>query len=108
MKKVFNFTTNKNPEPELKTLDEYLKECPVWVVEKAVPFLKELLGKEGAEETKRMWKEDPEFWWAGFHHGWGTSVRNRLRKDVCKDNELPSGNWDDYYIQLVELACEVR
>ncbi len=40
-----------------------------------------------------------------LHHGWGTGVRNLLRR-AAPDNELPSGNWDDYYAQVIEHAVE--
>jgi hypothetical protein len=33
-------------------------------------------------------------------------IRNLLRKNVCLDDDLPSGNWDDYYIRLIEKAVE--
>lgn len=29
-------------------------------------------------------------------------------RNVCLDNVLPSGNWDDCYVQTIELACELR
>lgn len=48
---------------------------------------------------------DPDKWWAGYHFGWGMSVRNYLRQQGgIKDKQLPSGNWDDYYIECIEEA----
>lgn len=47
--------------------------------------------------------EDPESWAVEYHFGWGMAVRNLLR-DVYADVELPTGNWDDYYIPAVEAA----
>jgi hypothetical protein len=61
-------------------------------------------------------KSDTSQWWAGYHHGWGTAIRNLLREEGITDDKLPffkygypseeqpSGNWDDYYIAIVEVA----
>jgi hypothetical protein len=35
-------------------------------------------------------------------------VRNALRKYGLKDDLLPEGNWDDYYVPVVEVAVGVR
>lgn len=42
-----------------------------------------------------------------FHFHGGMAVRNLLRK-VIRDDELPSGNWDDYYVQALEAAAGKR
>ncbi len=97
-----------NIKEETKTHDQYLKELPVWIIEKSIPVLKIWLGTRIIFQIRGDAESDPELWWADKHHGWGTAVRNHLREEVCLDTELPSGNWDDYYIQLVELACEIR
>lgn len=47
--------------------------------------------------------------WIGMHHfGWGMALRNALRTGGFKDAEVPSGNLDDYYIQIVEFALCYR
>lgn len=51
--------------------------------------------------------KDPEDWMVEHHHFAGTALRNALRKFV-KDNELPTGNWDDYYVMATEAACGLR
>lgn len=89
-------------------LDEKLKELPIWIIEKSVPLLKEFVGDRVAIEIKELYSKDSDEWWAGYHHGWGTAIRNYLRQNVCHDRELPTENWDDVYIQLVELALELR
>lgn len=38
-----------------------------------------------------------------FHHAEGMGVRNLLRK-VIADDELPSGNWDDFYVAALLRA----
>lgn len=88
-----------------EVLDDFILDCPVWVIEKGVAALREILDPN---EIKELHKADPKKWWALGHHGWGTRIRNYLRGKVCLDDELPSKNWDDYYVQLVEIACGVR
>lgn len=89
-------------------MDEYLKECPDWIVEKGVLYLTNLFNHDLKEDVVRLHKRDPETWWASSHFTWGMQIRNLLRDNVCLDNKLPSGNWDDYYIQIVEIVCGVR
>jgi hypothetical protein len=89
-------------------MDKYLQECPNWVIEKSISYLDGLLTKDTKEDVARLHKENPDTWWASFHFGWGMRIRNLLRDNVCLDDKLPSGNWDDYYIQLVEIACGIR
>lgn len=89
-------------------MNKSLEECPSWIIASAVKYLKETIPEETVEEIRGMWDKDNSTWWAMIHHGWGTSVRNLLRDNVCTDAKLPSGNWDDYYIQMVEVACGLR
>lgn len=39
-----------------------------------------------------------------FHFGTGMAIRNSLRKHVARDDKVPSGNWDDHYVAVVEDA----
>lgn len=89
-------------------LNECLKELPVWIRKSSVLHLSTLMDDDDINLIKQAHKDDPKTWWAMYHHGWGTNVRNFLRNSVCGDNELPSRNWDDYYIQLVEIALGLR
>jgi hypothetical protein len=91
-----------------KTLDDFIVKCPEWIVHKSVEALKTILTDEILRNTRKLHTADPEKWWALYHHGWGTGIRNFLRDKVCLDDQLPSGNWDDYYIQLWEMACGLR
>ena len=51
-----------------------------------------------------------DFW---FHHGFGTAIRNELRR-VMRDEELPPityhgeamYNWDDYYRGVLDEMIE--
>lgn len=49
-------------------------------------------------------KEDPEKWLAKIHLHLGMRIRNELRENVCLDDELISGNWDDYYGEYLDKA----
>lgn len=75
---------------------------------KSVEFLKKHLSQKVVEEIKQLYKNDKQTWWASEHFGYGMYIRNQLRSNVCPDNELPSGNWDDYYVPLMEATCGLR
>ena len=85
-----------------------LNECPVWIIEKSVSYLKSIFTESLINDIIRLYKVNPDSWWAEHHFDWGMRVRNALRDGVCSDSILPSGNWDDYYVQMIELACELR
>jgi len=42
----------------------------------------------------------------GLHLTWGMAVRNILR-EIYEDSSVPTGNWDDYYIEVIELAADL-
>lgn len=91
-----------------KVLTDFIAQCPPEIIDKGVAYLKSLISEKDKADIRKMAADDPAEWWALYHHGWGTAIRNKLRHHVCLDKELPSGNWDDYYIQMVEIACGVR
>ena len=91
---------SKHHDYELSRLD-------IDTVEKSIHELRELITIADATKIREEYKKDPNTWWAAYHHGWGTAIRNHLRDKVCLDDQLPSGNWDDYYIRLVEKACGI-
>lgn len=43
-----------------------------------------------------------------YHVTQGRGVREALREAGYPDAELPTGSWDDYYIQLVEIVAGLR
>jgi hypothetical protein len=73
-----------------------------------------ILGKYISAESYEMVVEDyqkwGERWWleANIHFHWGRAVRNLLRQQGIPDNQLPSGNWDDYYLPLIEVMAGCR
>lgn len=84
------------------------EELPEDIREKGITFLSSLLSDEDKKYIREDFEKDSDTWWAISHFNWGMRIRNRLRDNVCLDNKLPSGNWDDYYVILVEKACGLR
>jgi hypothetical protein len=94
-----------------KTDEEYLLELPEEIKIKSIKFLQEKLLPEWKDEIIAAYYQNPNEWIYSFYGGhlrWGMGCRNALRDNICLDDKLPSGNWDDYYIQLVEIAAGVR
>jgi hypothetical protein len=83
-----------------------LYELDPLIVKESVKVLSEL--HPMMEETRELYKEDPVHWISLYHFTTGMAIRNLLRDKVCRDSKLPSGNWDDYYVQLVEIAAGCR
>lgn len=74
---------------------------------RAAKHLREALDPVSMKAWKERAQADPEDWMIEDHHFAGTAFRNLLRKEI-KDNELPSGNWDDYYVMAIEAAAGIR
>lgn len=55
--------------------------------------------------NKKPRMSDPFYIPHVFHMQEGMGVRNLLR-DIVKDDELPSGNWDDAYVPCLEEAVQ--
>jgi hypothetical protein len=87
---------------------ENFEKLPKEISNKAIEFLKTLLSDEDKNLITESFKDDPDTWWAEQHFHWGMYIRNRLRDGVCTDEKLPSLNWDDYYVILVEKACGLK
>ena len=80
---------------------DFLKEC------------KDLIDRDFSEELKMEIRSQIDekglINWALPHHfGWGMGVRNKFRSHNLLDHSLPSGNWDDYYVIVVEYALGYR
>ena len=88
--------------------DKSISELTEEIKEKAVRALRIVFSEVVISEIRKAYEEDPDTWWAAEHFSWGMSVRNFLRGNVCSDDKLPSGNWDDYYIPIVEMVCGIR
>ena len=85
-----------------------ISELPDGIKERAVQALKLIFSEVVILEIRKAHEEDSDAWWAANHFSWGMNVRNFLREQVCLDEDLPSGNWDDYYVPIVEIACGIR
>lgn len=88
--------------------DKTFKELSQNIVEKSIQHLQGFLSEETKKEIRLAYKADPDTWWSLSHFGWGMFIRNSLRDNVCLDDKLPSQNWDDYYVRLVEIACGLK
>jgi hypothetical protein len=86
-----------------EVFDGFIEECPAQIIKDSLVALDRIIDQVTRVRIKEEYKKDPKTWWALYHHGWGTAIRNALRDMVCLDKELPSGNWDDYYIQIIEI-----
>lgn len=96
---------------------------PIELQERAVAVLRGWLDEYkhlgAAALIRAAFDRDPETWWAHdlepnpkttsipnpFHFRQGMAARNALREAGLLDAQLPSGNWDDYYIPLLEVAA---
>lgn len=74
----------------------------------SVRILREELSEEDLEKVRIAHATDPLGWIGLEHMFWGMGVRNLLRRRGLRDDVLPSGNWDDYYIQAIEAAAGLR
>lgn len=83
-------------------------ELPKEIKDKAKIVINSILTVETKKRIIEEYKNDQIFWVVPYHSGWGRSLRNFLREEVCTDDKLPSGNWDDYYAQCVEYALDLR
>ncbi|HLG37780.1 MAG TPA: hypothetical protein VI338_06560 [Nitrososphaera sp.] len=83
--------------------DDEDNEIPQWIILKAVDAILNEIPFQQFVDLRHRIAESPN-WYVEHHFTWGMAVRNRLRETVCPDNELPSGNWDDIYVHVVEEA----
>ena len=76
------------------------EECMV----EAINYLREQFPLEVKKQVYDMYIEDPKDWYVEHHFFWGMHIRNELRNHGLKDEFLPTGNWDDYYVEAIEKA----
>lgn len=107
-----------NDEEFQKLHDERWRELPVEIKERAKQIILAYYEPSAIEQARNMHKADPVHWMAPYHFNFGMGVRNLLRSgslgekqtgiDGISDSELPSKNWDDYYVAALEYAAGVR
>lgn len=96
-KELYDFHTKK------------LAELPGDIIEQAVHVVLSVLDETTKNAIKKVAKSNPYAWAIGYHFYWGMWMRNQFRADAgITDDQLPSGNWDDYYVPIVELALGLR
>lgn len=89
-------------------LEQKLMEIPKDVLEGTVQLLKKSVPEKLKNLLKEIYKKDPDNWMIPYHFGFGMSIRNVIREGGFPDKKLPDGNWDDYYVQVLEIAIGVR
>jgi hypothetical protein len=94
----------------LDYFNQKLNEIPKDVLSKAVEFLKFSITEEDKDLIReKIDREGLVEWCYNIHHNWGMNIRNALRSEAgLSDSLLPDKNWDDYYIQCVEIAVGKR
>ncbi|HEY0006207.1 MAG TPA: hypothetical protein VGB17_15615 [Pyrinomonadaceae bacterium] len=100
-----------------------LAEMPPDVLKRAIAFIRSELPEEVKEDIRRLHAEYGEDWIGEMsvlelpggkgriprgHFEWGMRVRNALRNHGLSDDLLLNLNWDDYYVQVVEIAVGLR
>lgn len=92
--------------------ERYFKEIPKDILHKAVEVFQNDL-KEGEKKFLVNLYNSTEshrkaLWFVDYHFYEGMGIRNLFRENGLLDDMLPSGNWDDYYVQVMECSIGVR
>lgn len=87
-----------------------LAEIPKDVLEKAIEYLNQHLSEDDKEFLINEYNKNRLLidWFIPYHNYDGMYLRNELRNIGLTDDLLPDKNWDDYYIQVLELAIGIR
>jgi hypothetical protein len=91
-----------------KYLDDKYNEIPKEFLVKCVEFLKNEIQEETKDEIYKAYQDNGLNWIGVGHFHFGMYIRNKLRSAGFLDECLPDGNWDDYYIQVLEDAVGIR
>lgn len=101
----------KIPRPEELRAhhDERWAELDQDIKIKAMAAVRCVSTKEDVDKIKKAYAKNPATWWTPYHFYWGMKIRNKIRTLArVLDDQLPSGNWDDYYVPAVEAAFGLR
>lgn len=82
-----------------------MKKIPGDIRQKMVELLRRIISDEDKSKIRQKMVVAPKTWWAGSHLQWGMFIRNVLRDAGFTEKAVGIGNWDDYYVELVEEAC---
>ena len=94
--------------------EQKFNEIPKEVLVKSVSHLKSIFSDDDKEYIREQIDTHGLHEWIhkiqdGFGHmGWGMAIRNELRSIGLTDDMLPDGNWDDYYVSVVEWGREME
>lgn len=90
--------------------DRCFAELSPEVVQKGSAILLQHLPEDAKEEVAKRYAQFGKHAWIYedmAHFGFGMGVRNLLREQGLTDDMLPNGNWDDYYVSLIEHALKL-
>jgi hypothetical protein len=73
---------------------------------KVIKFLRKIIPDDDKLKIRQLIHEAPEGWFAFYHHGWGTAIRNALRHKRFGEKYFGINNLDDIYVELVEDAIK--
>jgi hypothetical protein len=92
-----------NKAEEMRYYCKKFSEIPLIWFPKAREVFDQNLSEEWRYEAKQAVKEmGLNNWFNGSHFYAGMWIRNKLRDAGMLDQYLPDGNWDDYYVPLLE------
>ena len=92
-----------------KELDNFWKDLDEDIKIKAIAACRTVINEETKGKIIKEYEKDNLTWWEKYHFYWGMHIRNKIRELTgITDDKLPSGNWDDYYIQAVEISIGLR
>lgn len=76
--------------------------------ERCVEFLRKNLPENVQKQIRELYEKEGPEWWVPFHFSWGMGIRNMLRDGGFRDDLLPCGDWDHYWVQVVEVAVGIK
>ncbi len=89
--------------------DQRWAELPEEIKIKPMAAVRTVTPPEDVKGIVGVYTMDPATWWCPYHFWWGMNIRNAIRRLTgITDDQLPSGNWDDYYVPAVEAALGLR
>ncbi|MDX2215509.1 MAG: hypothetical protein SFY66_19755 [Oculatellaceae cyanobacterium bins.114] len=97
----------KTPEERKQYFEDKFREIPPQVLEQAIAVF-ESLPAEFKTECRVRHAIEPDNWISCWHLSVGMQLRNLLRQKGLTDDLLPDKNWDDYYVQVLEVSLGLR
>lgn len=91
-----------------KYFNDKLAEVPDEVIDAVIEFLEEELPRQSRWDLCAQWNKDKHKFGEVGHQTWGKIILRRMRDEGLTDDLVPDANWDDYYLQIIEIFIGVR